>query len=140
MRHHVAHDDPRRQRERDALEPKRRDADLDDLRIVAEHGDDGRRKDKADDREHDQHDGGELYAEPECFLDALIYVRTIVKAADRLETLSEADQTAVGKLHDARDDGHARNRGVAIVSGSGIQADGGDAAQPLTEQRGGAAV
>lgn len=106
--HHVGDDEPALQGEGQALEPQSRGAAGDDLRVVPEQSNQLGGENIAQSADHHQEQEGILHAEPEAVLHPLIELGSVVEAADRLETLAEADHGRAAELGDALDHAHGR--------------------------------
>ena len=126
---------------RQQLEAQSQRADFDDLRIVAaEHGDNLAGKQQRNHAEHDENNGHDLHAEPKGLAHALILACAVGEAADRLEALAEADDGRIDEHRVAADDGHGRNRRVAVHARRVVEQDGGDARDALAAERGNAVI
>ncbi len=112
-----------------------RRAHKDDLGVSAKLLDDGFGKDKTHDAANEQKQRAQLDAIEECLLDATIKSGAVAEAAERLKTLAQADDDGVGEEADARHDRHACNGRIAIGTGSDIEHQSRNAAQPLTRKR-----
>lgn len=111
-------------------------ADLRNARIgILKQGDDLRRKDEKERRQTCQHDQAGTDAEFIRFDDAVVALGAEVVAGHGLETLPEADQDGTDEHGHAHDDGHGRERGVAVDGGAGVERDTGQRSHALAKQR-----
>ena len=66
----------------------------------------------------------------------MVQLGAIVKAADRLETLAEAQHRGSTEHHNSLHDAHCSDGSIAVDTGSLIQTDGGYTGKALTGQGG----
>ena len=131
---HAGDDDDPAQREHRALTAQSPGPKGDNLRVVAEHRHDLGREDHPQHRCRRQKHRGPLDAKAEGVLHPAIQPRAVVEAAHRLKSLAEADQRRLGQLHGTGHHAHGGNGRVAVQARAAVEADGGDAGQPLAAQ------
>lgn len=131
LHHHVGGDNGRDERIGDDLPVERHGAHSHNLRVVTEETDNRFGKDKADDGADRKEDRAQLDAEEKSLPHSAVKFRSITKATQRLESLSDADDHRIDEERQAGDNGHGGDGGITIESGGVVEHDGGQTAQSL---------
>lgn len=137
LQQHVGEDHQPHKRKGKALIPKGLSSDFNEQFIpLSEQGHQLGGKEIAQHCQRREHRRRQLDTEPEGFFHSVVQPCPIVKAADRLKSLSKTQQSGTGKIGDAGDDGKSGNGRIPINAYRLVQADGGKTGQALPAKGG----